>query len=71
MMSGFIRVRSAVGPLHEYDAPTGEVEANPDLYVVVDDTVVSQPREPLYVLPTTKKASAPEPSVGDKNEEGA
>jgi hypothetical protein len=77
----FIRVRAVDGPRHEFDAPTGEVEAHPDLYVIVDKTVVEQPREPKYVT-TPKKAApkratkpaapkaAPKPSVGETNEEG-
>jgi hypothetical protein len=43
-MPGFIRVRAASGPKHEYDAPVDEVEANPDLYVVVDKEPVAMPR---------------------------
>lgn len=49
-MSEFIRVRSAnpEDPAHEFHAPVGEVEAHPDLYEVVDDTIVSAPEPPTY-----------------------
>ncbi|MEO5920611.1 MAG: hypothetical protein ABIQ01_05650, partial [Pseudolysinimonas sp.] len=54
-MTEFIRVRAADGPKHEFDAPLAEVDANPDLYVIVDKNPVTTPRDPLYVDPAPKK----------------
>lgn len=72
-MSGFIRVRAVTGPLHEFDAPTGEVEANPELYKVLDETVVDAPRPPTYVVdePTKPVAASPKQSVGDNTKENS
>lgn len=68
-MPGFIRVRAVDGPKHEFDAPAGEVDANPDLYEVLDAAVVEQPREPTYILPEAAATETPKPSVGDKEGE--
>jgi len=50
-MSEFVRVRSASpnDPQHEFHAAAAEVEANPDLYEVIDPEPVSAPEPPLYV----------------------
>lgn len=48
---GFVRVRAADGPAHEFDAPVEAVEAEPDVYVVVDKRVVDSPRPVKYVQP--------------------
>lgn len=52
----FVRVRGAGenDPLHEFDAPTSVVEADPDLYVVIDDEPVAEPRPPRPVEPIPK-----------------
>lgn len=57
-MTEFIRVRAKDGPKHEFDAPLQEVEANPELYLVVDSEPVTQPRDVTYITPE-KKPSAP------------
>jgi hypothetical protein len=66
-MPGFIRVRAASGPKHEYDAPVDEVEANPDLYVVVDKEPVAMPRAVDYKTPPASKPKAIK-SVGESKE---
>lgn len=76
-MIQFIRVRSAEGPAYEYDVSVDEVAANPEAYVVVDDSPVDASRPAEYFLPSEETApavaakAAPEPSVGDIQEEGA
>lgn len=76
-MTPFIRVRSADGPKHEYDVSPELVVAFPDDYVVIDDTPVDSAREPTYVTEKATKPAkpaaeaAPEPSLGETNEEGA
>lgn len=52
----FVRVRGAGknDPLHEFDAPLGVVEANPELYVVIDEKPVATPRPALIVEPAPK-----------------
>lgn len=49
----FVRVKSARegDPRHEFDISTLELEANPDLYEVVDDVPVNDSRVPIYVTP--------------------
>lgn len=59
----FTRVKSAGGPDAEYDVNTAELEANPDLYVVVDPEPVEVPRPTIYPEPTQAKDS--KTSVGD------
>jgi hypothetical protein len=84
-MTGFIRVRSADGPKHEYDVSPELVAAFPDDYVVIDDEVVEQARPATYDIGDSSEEevtdepeegdeaaeAAPEPSVGETNEEGA
>jgi hypothetical protein len=84
-MSGFIRVRSAEGPKHEYDVSPELVAAFPDDYVVIDDEVVDQPRPATYDIGDASEEDVPEepeegdqaaeaahePSLGETNEEGA
>lgn len=77
-MTQFIRVRSADGPAYEYDVSVDEATAHPAAYVVIDDTPVDVPRAAEYFLPSEDAApeaaaadAAPEPSVGDIQEEGA
>lgn len=65
-MSSFVRVRAVDGPKHEFYAASGEVEANPDLYEVLDPESVSTPGEVVYVV----EAPAPqEMSVGKTKKE--
>lgn len=49
----FVRVKStrAEDPQHEFDVASGELEANPDLYKVVDKRPVVVARRPRYVKP--------------------
>lgn len=49
-MSSFVRVRAVDGPKHEFYAASGEVEANPDLYEVLDPEPVTVPGEVVYVV---------------------
>lgn len=74
----FIRVRAVDGPKHEFDAPVGEVDANPGLYEVLDKAVVDSPRDVVYIEPTKRAApkrshkkpqASPEISVGDTTKE--
>lgn len=53
----FIRVRSASGAAHEFDAPATEVEQRPELYVVIDPEPVDIPRPVRYVIPAPAKAA--------------
>lgn len=54
----FVRVRGAgpKDPPHEFDAPVGVVEADPELYVVLDPEPVPEPRPPLYGEPAESAA---------------
>lgn len=69
-MTEFIRVRHADGPKHEFDISVPEVEANPELYVVVDAEPVTVAREATYAdQPATKKvgdAKKPAPTAKAK-----
>lgn len=56
-MSSFVRVRAVDGPKHEFYAASGEVEANPDLYEVLDPEPVATPGEVVYVTTKPKKAN--------------
>lgn len=58
----FKRVRDRVTK-HEYDAPVGVIDADPDLYDVIDDEPVDWPREATYYSPKRRGKS-----VGDSNE---
>lgn len=53
-MSSFVRVRAVDGPKHEFYAASGEVEANPDLYEVLDPEPVTVPGEVVYVVEPAK-----------------
>ncbi|WP_460801478.1 hypothetical protein [Microbacterium sp. GXF6406] len=55
----FIRVRSAKGAAHEFDAPQIEVEQRPELYVVIDPTPVRNARATRYVTGTPSETSKP------------
>lgn len=69
-MTEFVRVRSASGPKHVFDAPLSAVEAWPDDYVVVDGVPVVLPRPVEYVDSAKKRTLKPsvgEPSEGDTN----
>lgn len=46
---GFIRVRAAAGPRHEFDVAEAEVAATPTIYKVIDADPVSEARPPTYV----------------------
>lgn len=58
----FIRVKSASksDPQHEFDVSTIELDANPDLYEVVDKEPVDEPREPRYLSPRAKPVDEPD-----------
>lgn len=66
-MSSFVRVRAADGPKHEFYAASGEVEANPDLYEVLDPKPVTTPGEVAYVVEPAPQESIK--AVGDKKKE--
>lgn len=71
-MTTFIRVRSAEGPTDEYLVGDAELAANPDAYVVINPVDVAAPTIVDAAAPTEPApVAAPEPSVGDSNEEGA
>lgn len=57
----FVRVKSKGGPAAEYDIGVEELEANPDLYVVVDKEPVEFARDATYPEPV----SVPKTSVAD------
>lgn len=48
---GFIRVRSASGPHHEFDTSEAAYALRPGAYVVIDATPVAEPRPTVYVKP--------------------
>ena len=66
-MSSFVRVRAVDGPKHEFYAASGEVEANPDLYDVLDPEPVTVPGEVVYVVEPAPQESIK--TVGDKKKE--
>ncbi|WP_433584550.1 hypothetical protein [Microbacterium hydrocarbonoxydans] len=47
---GFIRVRAATGPLHEFDVAEAELAAFPDIYEVLDPEPVDEARAASYVV---------------------
>lgn len=59
---GFIRVRAAQGPLHEFDVSESVVAADPNTYVVIDSKPVAESRPATYVFepvkPVLKKKEA-------------
>ncbi|UOQ60385.1 hypothetical protein MUN76_15355 [Leucobacter rhizosphaerae] len=59
---GFIRVRSAGGPLHEFDISEAAYKRNKQAYVVVDKTPVGTSRQAKIVTakPVVKAAPAAE-----------
>lgn len=59
---GFIRVRSAGGPLHEFDVSEAAYKRNKRAYVVVDKTPVGVSRQAKIVAakPVKKVAVAAE-----------
>lgn len=76
-MTTFIRVRSAEGPTGEYFVSDAQLAARPDDYVVIDPAAQAptvSPVSPVDAAPAEVAPAAevaPEPSVGDSNEEGA
>ena len=46
---GFIRVRAASGPAHEFDVSEDAYQAEPDLYEVLDSKPVDVSRPAVYV----------------------
>ena len=50
---------------HEYDAPAALVDLNPDLYTVVDDEEVAQPRPAVYYSPKKRGNSVGEKTEGE------
>lgn len=46
---GFIRVRAAEGPRHEFDVAEAEYAATPDVYDLLDPVPVVEARSPRYV----------------------
>lgn len=66
-MSSFVRVRAVDGPKHEFYAASGEVEANPDLYEVLDPNPVTVPGGVVYVVEPAPQESIK--TVGDKKKE--
>lgn len=55
---GFIRVRAAEGPLHEFDVAEAELAAFPDIYEVLDPQPVDEARPALCI---TDEPDPPEP----------
>lgn len=57
----FVRVRGAGknDPPHEFDAAVSVVEANPDLYEVIDPEPVPAPRPVKYITPVVEKSGTP------------
>lgn len=47
---GFIRVRQVGGPDHEFDVPEEAVDAEPDVYEVIDPKPVSVSRPATYFV---------------------
>lgn len=53
---GFIRVRQATGPAHEFDVPAAAYARKKHAYVVVDFEPVATPRPVKYVAALPPKA---------------
>jgi hypothetical protein len=47
---GFIRVRAAEGPRHEFDVAEAELAAFPDIYEVLDPEPVDEARAASYIV---------------------
>lgn len=54
---GFIRVRQAKGPAHEFDVPETERARNKGAYKVLDSKPVAVPRPVKYVQATPAKTA--------------
>lgn len=57
---GFVRVRSANGPAHEFDVSEEAVAADPDVFVVLDKKPVAVPRPVKYVAAVKPAAKGKE-----------
>lgn len=55
---GFIRVRQAKGPAHEFDISEAAYAQRKRAYVVVDKTPVAAPRPAKYAPAKAKSAAA-------------
>lgn len=55
---GFIRVRQAEGPAHEFDIPEAAYARDKGAYVVVDKRPVASPRPAKYKTTPVVKAAA-------------
>lgn len=53
---GFIRVRAASGPLHEFDVSEAALAADPDAFKVLDKKPVEVSRPAKYIIPAAKAA---------------
>lgn len=55
---GFIRVRQASGPAHEFDISEAAYRSNPGAYKVLDKTPVAKSRPVKYVQAVPAKSVA-------------
>ncbi len=65
---GFIRVRAAKGPRHEFDIPEVTYSARPDAYKVIDPEPVDKARAATFV---TRNTRLPQAEAAGNAPEGA
>ncbi|MDR6868451.1 hypothetical protein J2Y69_003067 [Microbacterium resistens] len=68
---GFIRVRAATGPRHEFDVPEVTYAADPGAYKVIDPEPVETARAATFAAPKNRRPRATAATAPDGAEEEA